>query len=141
MARTATAGMAATKARRTIDDRSAAPHKPLAAAPTPRRERNCSVARTLDIVSDAWAFLIIREAFFGTRTFEALPLRARHPAGDLDGPVEKADAARDLPPGRDRHSQPQGIPPHQDGVRSLSELHCADAVWRPLAVRKKARRR
>src|SRR5580693_135360 len=71
MARTATAGMAATKARRTIDDRSAAPHKPLAAAPTPRRERNCSVARTLDIVSDAWAFLIIREAFFGTRTFEA----------------------------------------------------------------------
>jgi DNA-binding HxlR family transcriptional regulator len=70
MARTATAGMAATKARRTIDDRSAAPHKPLAAAPTPRRERNCSVARTLDIVSDAWAFLIIREAFFGTRTFE-----------------------------------------------------------------------
>src|SRR6201990_2552325 len=35
-----------------------------------RRERNCSVARTLDIVSDAWAFLIIREAFFGTRTFE-----------------------------------------------------------------------
>jgi len=36
-----------------------------------RRERNCSVARTLDIVSDAWAFLIIREAFFGTQTFEA----------------------------------------------------------------------
>jgi DNA-binding HxlR family transcriptional regulator len=36
-----------------------------------REERNCSVARTLDIVSDAWAFLIIREAFFGTRTFEA----------------------------------------------------------------------
>src|ERR1700694_3554101 len=37
-----------------------------------REERNCSVARTLDIVSDAWAFLIIREAFFGTRTFEAI---------------------------------------------------------------------
>ena len=36
-----------------------------------RRERNCSVARTLDIVSDAWAFLVIREAFFGTQTFEA----------------------------------------------------------------------
>jgi DNA-binding HxlR family transcriptional regulator len=38
---------------------------------TARTERNCSVARTLDIVSDAWAFLIIREAFFGTLTFEA----------------------------------------------------------------------
>lgn len=36
-----------------------------------KTERNCSVARTLDIVSDAWAFLIIREAFFGTQTFEA----------------------------------------------------------------------
>jgi DNA-binding HxlR family transcriptional regulator len=41
------------------------------AASVIRDERNCSVARTLDIVSDAWAFLIIREAFFGTRTFEA----------------------------------------------------------------------
>jgi DNA-binding HxlR family transcriptional regulator len=37
----------------------------------PAGERNCSVARTLDIVSDAWAFLVIREAFFETRTFEA----------------------------------------------------------------------
>lgn len=34
------------------------------------RERNCSVARTVRIVSDAWAFLIIREAFFGARRFE-----------------------------------------------------------------------
>ena len=38
---------------------------------TVKTERSCSVARTLDIVSDAWAFLIIREAFFGTQTFEA----------------------------------------------------------------------
>jgi DNA-binding HxlR family transcriptional regulator len=52
----------------------AKPPKPVTAkkeTTTPRRERNCSVARTLDIVSDAWAFLIIREAFFGTQTFEA----------------------------------------------------------------------
>lgn len=52
------------------------PTKPRAATPSVRTsggrtERNCSVARTLDIVSDAWAFLIIREAFFGTQTFEA----------------------------------------------------------------------
>src|SRR6185437_1322435 len=64
MARTATARMTATKPRR-------APHKTVATLQPPRRERNCSVARTLDIVSDAWAFLIIREAFFGTQTFEA----------------------------------------------------------------------
>ena len=49
------------------------PRPPAAAGRTAvaRTERNCSVARTLDIVSDAWAFLIIREAFFGTQTFEA----------------------------------------------------------------------
>ena len=69
MARTATARMTVTKARRSSGDRSTAPHKPAGVQP-PRRERNCSVARTLDVVSDAWAFLIIREAFFGTRTFE-----------------------------------------------------------------------
>lgn len=34
------------------------------------RERNCSVARTVGILSDAWAFLVIREAFFGARRFE-----------------------------------------------------------------------
>lgn len=34
------------------------------------RERNCSVARTVRILSDAWAFLVIREAFFGARRFE-----------------------------------------------------------------------
>ncbi|WP_338829583.1 helix-turn-helix domain-containing protein [Bradyrhizobium sp. 27S5] len=52
---------------------SAKPRSPATADRTAagRTERNCSVARTLDIVSDAWAFLIIREAFFGTQTFEA----------------------------------------------------------------------
>jgi DNA-binding HxlR family transcriptional regulator len=35
------------------------------------RERNCSVARTVGILSDAWAFLVIREAFFGARRFQA----------------------------------------------------------------------
>src|ERR1700750_2227236 len=48
-----------------------APRPGVTEAGSARRERTCSVARTLDIVSDAWAFLIIREAFFGTQTFEA----------------------------------------------------------------------
>ncbi|MEA2935694.1 MAG: hypothetical protein QOD74_2340 [Variibacter sp.] len=48
------------------------PPQLLAAALRPAHsgERHCSVERTLNIVSDAWAFLIIREAFFETRTFE-----------------------------------------------------------------------
>src|SRR5580698_7166491 len=63
MARSATAKIAPRPAA------AATPPRATGARPA-RGERNCSVARTLDIVSDAWAFLIIREAFFGTRTFE-----------------------------------------------------------------------
>src|SRR5215471_4692741 len=63
MARLANAKIAARPAQASIH--------PEKTASEVRAERNCSVARTLDIVSDAWAFLIIREAFFGTRTFEA----------------------------------------------------------------------
>jgi DNA-binding HxlR family transcriptional regulator len=37
----------------------------------PLRERNCSVARVVGVLSDAWTFLIIREAFFGARRFES----------------------------------------------------------------------
>jgi DNA-binding HxlR family transcriptional regulator len=54
-----------------------------------RAERNCSVARTLDIVSDAWAFLIIREAFFGTRTFEAFRLALDIPRATLTDRLRK----------------------------------------------------
>ncbi|MGB7180106.1 MAG: helix-turn-helix domain-containing protein [Xanthobacteraceae bacterium] len=41
------------------------------AGPAQLRERNCSVARVVSILSDAWTFLIIREAFFGARRFES----------------------------------------------------------------------
>jgi len=54
-----------------------------------RRERNCSVARTLDIVSDAWAFLIIREAFFGTQTFEAFRSALGLPRATLTDRLKK----------------------------------------------------
>ena len=33
-------------------------------------ERNCSIARTIAIVSDSWAFLILRESYFGATRFE-----------------------------------------------------------------------
>jgi DNA-binding HxlR family transcriptional regulator len=36
----------------------------------PSISRFCSVARTLEILSDAWSFLVLREAFFGARRFE-----------------------------------------------------------------------
>ncbi len=54
-----------------------------------RSERNCSVARTIDIVSDAWAFLIIREAFFGTATFEAFRNALEIPRATLTDRLRK----------------------------------------------------
>lgn len=59
------------------------------ASPKGRSERNCSVARTIDIVSDAWAFLIIREAFFGTRTFEAFRSALEIPRATLTDRLRK----------------------------------------------------
>jgi DNA-binding HxlR family transcriptional regulator len=43
----------------------------------------------LDIVSDAWAFLIIREAFFGTRTFEAFRSALEIPRATLTDRLRK----------------------------------------------------
>src|SRR5258708_12322213 len=65
-----------------------APQRAKVAGPV-RSERNCSVARMLDIVSDAWAFLIIREAFFGTRTFEAFRSALEIPRATLTDRLRK----------------------------------------------------
>ncbi len=46
-------------------------------------ERNCSVGRTISIVSDAWSFLVIREAFFGARRFEEFRAALGLPRGTL----------------------------------------------------------
>lgn len=63
--------------------------RPVDASPVTRYERNCSVARTLDIVSDAWAFLVIREAFFGTQTFEAFRVSLGIPRATLTDRLRK----------------------------------------------------
>jgi DNA-binding HxlR family transcriptional regulator len=83
MARTATARIAARPAITAVTGRRAI------AATLTRDERRCSVARTLDIVSDAWAFLIIREAFFGTRTFEAFRSALEIPRATLTDRLKK----------------------------------------------------
>ena len=33
-------------------------------------DRNCSVARTLEVLGDRWTFLILREIFFGVHRFD-----------------------------------------------------------------------
>jgi DNA-binding HxlR family transcriptional regulator len=58
------------------------------------RERNCSVARTLNIVSDAWGFLIIREAFFGARSFQAFRSALAIPRATLTDRLRKLTRQR-----------------------------------------------
>lgn len=38
---------------------------------TSLKDYNCSLARTVDIVGDKWALLILRDAFYGIRSFSA----------------------------------------------------------------------
>jgi DNA-binding HxlR family transcriptional regulator len=84
MARSATAKVAPGRA----PSPTVMPQRARDASPV-RGERNCSVARMLDIVSDAWAFLIIREAFFGTRTFEAFRSALEIPRATLTDRLRK----------------------------------------------------
>lgn len=52
-------------------------------APAQAFERNCSVGRTISILSDAWTFLVIREAFFGAQRFEEFRTALGLPRGTL----------------------------------------------------------
>lgn len=46
-------------------------------------DRFCSVARTVEILSDAWMFLVLRESFFGARRFEHFQSRLQLPRNTL----------------------------------------------------------
>ncbi len=56
---------------------------PLAAPQYPSIDRFCSVARTVEILSDAWSFLVLRECFFGARRFEQFQSVLRLPRNTL----------------------------------------------------------
>lgn len=53
------------------------------------RERNCSVARTVVILSDAWTFLVIREAFFGAHRFEEFRSMLQIPRATLTDRLQR----------------------------------------------------
>ena len=54
--------------RQTRAQRNARPGRPKPARVL--HERNCSVARTVAILSDSWAFLVLRESYFAATRFE-----------------------------------------------------------------------
>lgn len=71
------------------DAATAAPKAPRRKA---RSERRCSVARTVNILSDAWSFLILREAFFETRNFEGFRAALGIPRATLTDRLAKLTA-------------------------------------------------
>lgn len=80
----------ATRERRPAGARIAAT-PPVKTAPTPS-ERACSVQRTVNILSDAWGFLILREAFFGVQSFEAFRAALDIPRATLSDRLTKLTA-------------------------------------------------
>jgi DNA-binding HxlR family transcriptional regulator len=57
-------------------------------------ERNCSVGRTVAILSDGWAFLVLRECYFAATRFETFQAALGIPRATL------AQRLRDLTVGR-----------------------------------------
>ena len=52
-------------------------------APVAAQPRECSVARTLEIVGEKWALLALREAFLGNRRFDEMIRRTGAPRDTL----------------------------------------------------------
>jgi DNA-binding HxlR family transcriptional regulator len=52
-------------------------------ASTPAQPRQCSVARTLELVGEKWAILAVREVFFGNRRFDEMVRRIGAPRDTL----------------------------------------------------------
>ncbi len=48
-------------------------------ASVPAQPRECSVARTLEIVGEKWALLVVREVFFGNGRFDEMVRRTGAP--------------------------------------------------------------
>jgi DNA-binding HxlR family transcriptional regulator len=51
--------------------------------------RNCSVARTLEVVGDRWALLVVREAFLGNHRFDRIQRRTGAPRDILAARLRK----------------------------------------------------
>lgn len=56
--------------------------------------RNCSVARTIDILSDAWSFLVLREFYMGARRFDQIQTVLRCPRSTLSDRLTRLSDAK-----------------------------------------------
>jgi DNA-binding HxlR family transcriptional regulator len=69
-------------------------------------ERNCSIGRTIAVLSDSWAFLVLREAFFGAARFETFQAALGLPRATLTQRLRMLTAQGLL-----RHTQHNGSSP------------------------------
>ncbi len=51
--------------------------------PVPAQPRECSIARTLEVVGEKWALLAVREVFLGNRRFDEMVRRTGAPRDTL----------------------------------------------------------
>lgn len=58
------------------------------------RERNCSIGRTVRILSDSWSFMILRECYFGVRRFKTFQSMLGLPRGTLAARLRMLTAQR-----------------------------------------------
>lgn len=58
--------------------------------------RNCSVDRTLSILSDAWSFLVLRETYLGARRFDQIQSVLRVPRSTLSDRINRLTEAKVL---------------------------------------------
>ena len=83
-------------------------------------ERNCSVGRTVGILSDTWAFLVLRESYFAATRFETFQSALGIPRATLTQRLRMLTTQGLLR--RVQYSQrPEAlrIPPHRHGDRPL----------------------
>jgi DNA-binding HxlR family transcriptional regulator len=62
-------------------------------APEPHHPRECSIARTLEIVGEKWALLAVREVFLGNRRFDEMVRRTGAPRDTLAARLKTLVAA------------------------------------------------
>ncbi len=98
----------------------------------------CTIAKALEVLSTRSAFLILREAFYGTSSLRRLRRARRHQRACHRHPparAGRAGTARTRGLSRARAAHPPALPPDPEGRRPVSRARGADAMGRSVARR------
>jgi DNA-binding HxlR family transcriptional regulator len=98
--------------------------------------RNCSVARTLEVVGDRWALLVVREALLGDHRFDEIQRRTGAPRDILAARLKKLVGAgvlerrlyQERPPRYEYHLTDAGRDLHAviTALRQWGDRHAPD---------------